>query len=179
LFDERPARAPILVLGIGNILLGDDGAGVELVTRLSVQAERWGDKVELLEGGTQGMALLGYIAGRSAIVLFDAVELGAEPGSLHLIHDEEVLAFGSRSSSAHEGNVGELLRTARLTGDLPRRLALVGVEPARVETGIGLSEQVENSLPAALQAATKIIDCLLMESGGSRPLSNGEQREDN
>lgn len=158
--EENSQRAPILVIGVGNILLGNDGVGVELVTRLSAQAERWGDKVELLDGGTQGMALLGYLPGREAIIFFDAVELGAEPGALHVIHDEAVLGFGSNASTSHEANAGELLRVAQLLGDLPGKLVLVGVEPGIVETGIGLSKQVQSSIPSALQAASRILDSL-------------------
>ena len=170
MFDKIRRSAPVLVLGVGNTLLGDDGTGIELVTRLSEQSARWGNAVEFVDGGTQGIALLGYIAGRSAIVLLDAVEAEDEPGTLHVLQGDAVLALGSRSSNAHEGNAGELLRVARLLGDLSGRLVLIGIEPDRVATGIGISEPVQNSIPAALQAAVSTIDSLL----SSLQLSPGE-----
>lgn len=161
MFDEEKSAVPILVIGVGNVLLGDDGTGIELVARLCTQAGRWGDEVEFLDGGTQGMALLSYIPGRSAIIFFDAVQLGAMPGTLHVMGGDDLFALGSRSSSAHEGNVGELLRTAKLLGDLPEQIHLIGVEPKTIETGLDLSEQVESAIPLALQAASSKIDSIL------------------
>ncbi len=154
-------RAPILVLGIGNPLLKDDGIGIELLTRLTEQNRRCCDQVQFVDGGTQGIALLNYVSGRSALILLDAVALGAEPGTLHVMQDEAVLKLGSRSASAHEGNAGELLRTARLLGDLPERLFLIGIEPTTIGTGIELSEQVQAAIPAAIDAANSKIDFVL------------------
>ena len=153
-------RAPILILGVGNTLLRDDAVGIELVNRLSSQSNTWGDAVEFLEGGTLGIALLDYLAGRNAVLLLDAVQLGAEPGTVHSMEGEAVLTLGSRSSSAHEGNAGELLRIARLLGDMPESLFLIGIEPKIIGTGIDLSEQVQAAVPDALQTARTRIDSI-------------------
>jgi hydrogenase maturation protease len=112
------------------------------------------DRVEFVDGGTQGLALLGYLTDRHAVLILDAVALGADPGSVHVRHDLEVLNLKSRqSSTAHEGNAGELLRVAALLGDLPDRVILVGVEPKTIRTGFGLSSDVLGALPVALQEA--------------------------
>ena len=145
--------APVLVLGIGNSLLGDDGVGIRLVEELSRHPDGWGHAVVFLDGGTQGLALLGRLAGRSALVLLDAVALGSPPGAIHILRNQEILTLGSRSSTAHEGNAGELLRAALLTGDLPPEVLVVGIEPESVHTGMGLSEVVREALPKALEAA--------------------------
>jgi hydrogenase maturation protease len=169
LSDEMSRRAPILVLGLGNSLLSDDGTGVRLVALLAEQAGRWGGEVELVDGGTQGLALLGLVADRRAIIILDAVALGAQPGTLHLLQGEAVLALGSRATSAHEGNAGELLRTARLLGDLPECLFLVGIEPGIIGTGIDLSGQVRTTIPAALQAANAHIARVVAGLQGCSP----------
>ncbi|HYK90946.1 MAG TPA: hydrogenase maturation protease [Acidobacteriota bacterium] len=155
-------RAPVLVLGVGNILLGDDGAGVHLVKQMPRLSADWNGTVELLEGGTQGLALLGDIAGRSALVLLDAAALGAVPGTVHVRRDGEVLELSHRGCTAHEGNAGELLAVAGLLGELPQCIMMVGIEPLRLETGIGLSEPVQQAIPAALEAARQVVDEALL-----------------
>lgn len=155
---DESVLPPVLVLGIGNILLGDDGVGVHLINELAPRCADWDGSVELLEGGTQGLALLGSLAGRDALVLLDAVSTGAPAGTLHICRDEEVLRLNSRSTTAHESNAGELLAIARLLGDLPESIFLVGIEPALIQSGIGLSPAVQSAVPAALEAA-----CLAVE----------------
>ena len=149
--------AKVLVLGIGNSLLGDDGVGVRLVEELSRHAGGWGAAIEFLDGGTQGLALLGRLEGRRVLVLLDAVALGAAPGTVHILRNQEVLTMGFRSTTAHEGNAGELLRAAMLIGDLPPEVVVVGVEPESVRTGMGLSESVEKAMPKALAAARAVL----------------------
>jgi len=149
----HPEPPPILVLGVGNVLLEDDGVGPALLGLLS-SLHGADERVEFVDGGTQGLALLGYLSGRQAVLILDAVALGAEPGSVHVRHDLEVLNLKSRhATTAHEGNAGELLRVATLLGDLPDRMILVGVEPKTIRTGLGLSQDVQASLPVALQEA--------------------------
>lgn len=150
-------RRPLLVLGLGNTLLCDDGAGLSLLAALSGRAHEWGERVEFLDGGTQGLALLGEISGRPALVILDAVELGAPPGTIHILR--EIPAH--RPSTAHEGNAGELLAAAQLLGDCPDNVVVIGIEPAEVRTGIGLSEPVVQGLDAAVEKAARIIDQLL------------------
>ncbi len=154
-------RAPVLVLGVGNILLGDDGAGIDLVNQMPRLSAGWNGAVEFLEGGTQGLALLGDLDGRSALVLLDAAALGAAPGTVHVRRDGEVLELSHRGGTSHEGNAGELLAAAGLLGELPQRIILVGIEPLCLETGIGLSEPVRQAVPAALEAARKEVEEVL------------------
>jgi len=151
------SEAPILVLGIGNTLLMDDGVGVRLVEEFRDLGTLPADEVEFLDGGTQGLALLGRLAGRRALVILDAVKLGAAPGTVHCLTLEQALASGSRPATAHEGNAGELLRMAMMLGELPDRVSVIGVEAASLETGLGLSEPVQQALPAALEAARAAI----------------------
>jgi len=118
-----PAVPPLLVLGLGNRLLRDDGLGLELLARLAPQLAS-DPRVELLDGGTQGLALLHRLEDRAALLVLDAVALGSEPGAVHHIAGCGRIA-AHRSGGAHEGNAGELLAVARLVGDLPEVVEVV------------------------------------------------------
>ena len=148
---------PILVLGVGNILLADDGVGPALVA-LVHQKYVSVREVECVDGGTQGMALLGYLAGRSTLIILDAFSNGKAPGEITTLNKQEILAFGaSRPTTAHEGNAGELLAAAHLLGELPERVFLVGVQPENIRTELGLSAKVSAALPAACACACEIV----------------------
>ena len=152
-------RPPVLVLGLGNLLLADDAVGLELLERLAHELPA-DARVELVDGGTQGLALLGPLAGRRAALLLDAVALGAPAGTVHALG-----GLGRRRApharGAHEGGAPSLLAAAALTGDLPDEVELVGVEPLELETRIGLSPPVRDALPAALASARERLAALL------------------
>ncbi|MGP8245014.1 MAG: hydrogenase maturation protease [Bryobacteraceae bacterium] len=152
-------KPPVLALGVGNVLLRDDGAGLRLLSRLrsdlSREGRSWDGEVEFMDGGTQGMALLDRIAGRRALLILDAVKLGAAPGAVHVLRGRRIGA--TRSSTAHESNVSELLAVSTLLGECPERLAIVGIEPGRIATGMELSEMVARAVPAAVEAARELL----------------------
>lgn len=153
---DTTGRAPILVLGVGNRLLGDDAVGLVLLERL---AARIGTDpgVEFVDGGTQGLALLGCLEGRRAALILDAVVLGAPPGTVHsLLGPEDRLRH--KSSTAHESNVVELLAVASLLGQRPQTVALVGIEPQAVATGLALSPAVERALGRATGTARALLE---------------------
>ncbi len=159
---DQPVPA-VLVLGLGNVLLGDDGVGPALVRE--IQTEYANEKtVECVDGGTQGLALLSYLEGREAIIILDAFASGKAPGEVSVLEGPEVLGCGVfRSTTAHEGNAGELLSAAQLLGSMPERVFLVGVEPERVRTELGLSKSVEQALPAAFERTCTIVERVLMD----------------
>ena len=144
---------PVLVLGVGNSLLGDDGAGLLVLAELERDAAQWGDQVEFLDGGTQGLALLDRIAHRRALLVLDAVALGAEPGTVHVLRGWK--HAGARASTAHESNVAELLQTSTLLGECPEQVTVIGIEPEKIGTGIGVSEAVGKGVGAAVEAAKR------------------------
>jgi hydrogenase maturation protease len=145
------ASAPVLVLGVGNSLLRDDGVGLRLLSELSRESGEWGGEVEFLDGGTQGLALLGRIAGRRGLLILDAVKTGAEPGAVHVLRSWRQV--GERASTAHESNVSELLAVSALMGDCPEEVVIVGIEPGRIATGTELSEPVNGARGRALAVA--------------------------
>ncbi len=161
---EQPAQlpSPVLVLGLGNPLLKDDGVGLELMRRLAARETAESEKhrdVEYMDGGTQGVALLGRFSGREALLILDAISLGEErePGSIVVVRDPLTHA-AQQGVGAHGANASGLLAAAHLLGDLPPHAVIVGVSPAQLETGIGLSEPIRKALPAAVEAAGRILD---------------------
>ncbi|MGA2182971.1 MAG: hydrogenase maturation protease [Bryobacteraceae bacterium] len=163
-----------VVLALGNTLLRDDGVGVVILDALRAQAPArvparqtqvsapqfcLQGGVEFVDGGTQGLALLGVLSGRRTAVILDAVALGAAPGTVHVLSADDAVRMRShRSTTAHEGNAGELLATARLLGDLPQRTIIIGIEPEEVRTGVGLSDAVARSVPEAVACARRVLE---------------------
>jgi len=159
------APAPVLVLGLGNILLGDDGVGPTLLERVH-ESYRGVAEVECIDGGTQGLALLGRLSGRKILVLLDASSAGKAPGEVSVLTKADLLGVGvPRSTTAHEGNAGELLAAANLLGELPEQVFLVGVQPERLRTELGLSPTVAAALPTAVACAREIVEKALIELG--------------
>ena len=157
--------APALVLGIGNILLGDEGAGVRVAealgSRYAVPPE-----VEVIDGGTMGLELLPYLADRRLLILVDAVNTGAAPGTVLRQELEDPAAFFRAKISPHQIGIAEVLGVAALTNELPGRIVLIGVVPKELATGLELSPEVAAQIPvmagmvaAELDAAGFALPC--------------------
>ena len=148
---------PVLVLGLGNLLLGDDAVGLRMLEVL--RSEPADPSVEFMDGGTQGIALVGYLANRRSVLILDAIGLGARPGTVHVLRGRDVAKLRARrATNAHEGNGLALIEMARLLGYHPLELAVVGVEPESVKTGLGLSPEVKAGAREALWEARKILE---------------------
>jgi len=154
----------VLVLGLGNELLGDDGFGPVLIREIAWKYCESASEVECLDGGTQGLALLGRICRRKALIILDALMAGQAPGTVSVFAGEGILQRSSHcSTTAHEGNAGELLAAARLLQELPEQIFLVGMEPETVRTHLGLTKAVEDALPTALERACQLIESVRRE----------------
>ncbi len=131
-------RAPVLVLGIGNVLMGDEGVGVHVVRRLQQIGVPAG--VELLDGGTGSFNLLEAMQGAESIVLIDATMDGAPPGTVRRL----VPRFSSdypRTLTAHDIGLKDLLDAFHLLGQVPR-VVLYAVSIGQTELGTELSPEV-------------------------------------
>ncbi|MDI6793189.1 MAG: HyaD/HybD family hydrogenase maturation endopeptidase [bacterium] len=134
-------QTAILVLGLGNILLRDEGVGVRVIERLQEKYE-FPEGVQVLDGGTGGLALSPYLEGVKRLLVVDAVAAGKEPGSLTRLEGKDVPSFLGLKLSPHQEGLADLLITAHLTGLYPEEVVLWGVEPAVVDTGLELSPPV-------------------------------------
>jgi hydrogenase maturation protease len=135
----------VLVLGLGNRLLGDDAAGPLAVDTLVADAAAG---VQYCDGGTIGLALLPAIEDAGALIAIDAARFGAEPGTVRVFEGDAMdRQLGGRKSSAHEVALADLIAAAAFSGRLPRRRALVAVEPASTELGLAPTAPVQAALP--------------------------------
>lgn len=141
-----PTAAPALVLGIGNLLLGDEGVGIRVVENLLARY-RLPPEVEAIDGGTMGLELLPYLAGRRLLILLDAVRTGAAPGTVVQRELDDPAAFFREKISPHQIGIAEVLSVAMLTNELPGRILLIGVVPKEMATGLDLSPEIAARLP--------------------------------
>ena len=141
---DRPAFKT-LVLGVGNKLMSDEGVGVHVIERL-VAGHDLPEEVQVLDGGTLGMDLLYYLEGIENLLLVDAVEAHKEPGAMICLEDEDVPAFLSMKISPHQLGVPDMLAAAKLKGQYPKRLVLLGIQPELLEIGLDLSPLVESKV---------------------------------
>jgi hydrogenase maturation protease len=135
----------VLVLGVGNILLHDEGLGVRVIEELE-RRYTFAPEVELLDGGTCGLELLDNLKGRDLLIIVDAMKNGGPPGSVYRLADREVPAHFNTRITPHQLGISDLLATLGLMDSLPGRLVLLGVEPGDLSTGLGLSPAVEQGL---------------------------------
>jgi hydrogenase maturation protease len=142
-------RPGVLVLGLGNILLGDDGVGVRVVQALEAGNARLPPRTRIVDGGTLGLELLPMLAETDSLVIVDAVELGAAHGSIGIYRGNATRSVPPPASSAHELGVSTLLETARFAGQLPQQVCIVGVQPGSIAAGTELSPAVAAAVPGA------------------------------
>ncbi|CAG1066449.1 hydrogenase maturation protease [uncultured bacterium] len=147
----RKTRKKALVLGIGNLLLKDEGLGVRAV-EVFKRDYSFGPEVSCLDGGTSGLGLLTYIQEFTHIVIVDAVRAKGAPGTVLTFPGDKLQSLPSlKSSSAHQIGVKDLLDIARFQGLSPE-LALVGIIPKDISAGMELTPEARNALSAAAEA---------------------------
>ncbi len=149
-------RRPILVLGIGNILLRDEGVGVRVIERM--QGMPLPDDVELVDGGTAGADLLDVLAERRKVIVIDAVQAEAEPGTVLRFTADELVQPEGVGMSLHELGLGEALTMTRQLGCAPKDVVVFGIKPKNTGSGLELSEEVEASVPKVVELILPEID---------------------
>lgn len=168
---------PAVVLGVGNVLLRDDGVGVRVVEELRalVQHDEYAlpEGTRLVDGGTLGLDLLRVVEGARCLLLLDAVDLGQAAGTVSVLRGDAILAAGTAWGRSVPGGVGELLSVARLMGWLPDPVAMVGIQVHQTDFGVGLTEQVEAALPHAIATARDELRELHELASAARPRPAG------
>ncbi|MGA7539331.1 MAG: HyaD/HybD family hydrogenase maturation endopeptidase [Steroidobacteraceae bacterium] len=148
------ARHPVLVLGLGNVVLGDDGVGPLALARLESQY-RAPPGVRLADGGTLGLALLDEIAEAQHLILVDAVATDESPGTLVRLDGEAVRDAVRDRLSVHQVGVADLLDAARLIGRYPDSVVLLGIVPGRIGLAVTRTREVDEALPALVSAVVR------------------------
>jgi len=152
--DERKS---VTVLGIGNVLYSDEGLGVHVLPELRKALQNY-EQVEIIEGATDGIRLLGPVEDAEYLIVIDAVNANKEPGTLIILKDDEIPAYFSKKLSVHQLGFHEVLQAAKLRNRWPKEVMLFGIQPASLAFGIGLSEEVRKTVPALIDAVVEQID---------------------
>lgn len=148
-----------LILAVGNTLLRDEGAGIHVLRELGpLLAGR--EDVELMDGGTLSFTLAGAIEEADRLIVLDAAQLGAPPGTTRVFVGDEMDAFvgGNRRRSVHEVGLIDLMAIARLTDRLPRARALVGIQPQDLTWGEAPSPEVAAAIPVACRHVLDLLE---------------------
>lgn len=153
-------RTPVLVLGLGNVLCSDDGAGVKAVHGL-LQRYELRDDVRVMDGGTLGLQLLPLIEEAGAVLLVDAIRVPDQrPGTIVRVQGDEVAPAVAQRLSVHQVGVIDLLEGAHLTGRHPDTLVLIGVVPETVGVGLGCTPDVDDAIPDLVEAVAAELEAL-------------------
>ena len=146
-----------LILGIGNTLLSDEGAGIHALNLLqSYHPDH--SNLKYVDGGTLSFTLAAYIEDCDNLIVFDAAELKAEAGTVMTMAGERMDAFlGAARRSPHEVGLLDLFDIARLTGALPENRALIGIQPGHIEWGMSPTAPVARALPLAVTEAINLL----------------------
>ena len=136
----------IIVLGVGNILLSDEGVGVRAVEFLKREYQL-PPEVEVIDGGTSAMEMLDDLAYADHLIIVDAVRSGKPPGTLVRIAGEDVPVFLKTKLSPHQIGLSDVLATLVVTGEAPGGVTVIGVEHFSLATSMALTPQIEALLP--------------------------------
>lgn len=169
--DTHAKTCPLLVMGLGNPLMADDGAGLELLRRVLERVKESDlplDGVEFEDGGTLGMTLLPSIEDAHAVIFLDAVRTGAEPGTVIVRRKAELPGYFSHVISPHQIGLREVLGAAQFRGTLPESMYLVGIESKDIEFVRPMSDVVMNAMPGAVETVLEYMSlCLKGERGNA------------
>jgi hydrogenase maturation protease len=146
-------HSEVLVLGIGNLLWADEGFGVRAVEALHAAYE-FPAAVTLQDGGTLGLMLYEPVASARRVLVFDAIDFGLPPGTLRVLRDAEVPAWGRTKLSPHQTSFNDVLALAQMNGRTPGEIVAIGVQPVELnDFGGSLRPPVRDRLPEAVRLA--------------------------
>lgn len=151
----------IMVMGVGNILMSDEGLGVRFLDQLKKMDLP--DNVELLEGGTAGLELVHLVQEVDYLIIVDAINAKAEPGALFRFHPGDLQVIPEQYEvSFHQIGIIEVLAMAKVLGQAPQTL-IFGIQPKSLEWGLDISPEIEALFPRLVEFVLKEVDSIQLE----------------
>jgi hydrogenase maturation protease len=150
---NMPDNKDILILGIGNFLLKDEGVGVHVVKKL--EEFHLPDNVEVLDGATAGLDLTDFIANRKKVIVIDTVKAGEKPGTIYRLTEENLDIKPKAIMSFHEIDFLDALYMSEVMGNKPKETIVIGIEPKDMSDGIELSPEIEERIPEIIKVVMK------------------------
>ncbi len=137
-------NSKIVVIGIGNLLLMDEGIGVHTINEL--EKHDLPESIEIYDGGTGGFKLIDLMHGAARVIFIDAVETGKTPGSVTIFNAEDVHSiYNKKKYSLHDTNLMEIIKMAEILGN-PPMIEIVGIQPKTISYGTTLSKELTDSM---------------------------------
>lgn len=140
----------VVVLGVGNLILTDEGVGVRVVEAL-LRDYRMPDGVDVIDGGTSGMELLEDLSHLDLLIVVDAIAAGQPPATLVTLRDDEVPVFFRRNLSPHAIGLSDVLASLEFMEAAPQACVIIGVQPVSMELGTELTPEIAAQVPALVQ----------------------------
>ena len=138
--------AETTVLGVGNVILRDEGFGVRVAEYLAAHYD-FPESVQIVDGGTLGIELTQFVTGTKKLLVIDSINGHAAPGTRFAIRDDDVLAHFQDKISAHEVGIQDVLALLEVTGHKIPTVTVLGVQPYNLEAGVELSEEMRKLVP--------------------------------
>jgi hydrogenase maturation protease len=152
---NQTPKKDIVVIGLGNLLLSDEGIGVRLAERLSQRQSEF-PLVDFVEAGSAGMSLLHIIANRKKAVIIDCAKMGVPPGTIRRFTPDDVQSVKKLSQySLHEADILQVVKLSQQLGECPREIVFFGIEPESLEPGRELSETLSAKTALFLEKINK------------------------
>jgi hydrogenase maturation protease len=152
--EKQTGVASVVIVGIGNLLLRDEGVGIHVINELLKLSLP--DNIEVVDGGTSGADLIDTIADRDKVIVVDAMKADDEPGAVFRLTGEDLAANPNRLISMHEFGLTETLAMARQLNCSPKEVIVYGVQPETLRPpGMELSETIAKLLPRLVKAVLK------------------------
>lgn len=146
---QSPSCERIALIGLGNILLSDEGIGVH-VTNTIKQRYTFSPGVEIIDGGTMGLDLLPLFEGRDKILIVDAVDFGREPGHIGMIENDDIPSVINSKLSVHHIGLSDVLFASKLMGILPSEICLIGIQPKSLDVGLDMTDEIKEKIEALM-----------------------------
>lgn len=159
--DARESKpVGIAVIGLGNPLMSDDGAGLALWKAVR-DSRKWDNRVLFEDGGTSGMMMLPLVEDSRAVIFLDAARTGSKPGTIIVRRNDEIPAWFSQMLSPHQIGLKDVLGAAQLRGFMPEKISLIGIEAESIDFECKLTDAVKSAIPSATETAVNEILFLL------------------
>ena len=149
--------AEVTILGVGNIILRDEGFGVRVAEYLAAHYD-FPDNVQVVDGGTLGIELTQYVTGTQKLLVIDSINGGAEPGTVFRFAGDEVMEHFQDKLSAHEIGIQDVLALLQVTGKAIPEVVVIGAQPYDLEAGVELSPGMQALLPQIVDQALQELD---------------------
>lgn len=135
----------IALIGLGNILLRDEGVGVHVINAIK-KRYAFSPYVEIIDGGTMGLSLLPVFEGRDKILIVDAVDFNKEPGYIGIIKNDDIPSVLNPKLSVHHINLSDVIFVSKLMDILPSEVCLVGIQPKSLDVGLDMTDEIKEKV---------------------------------